>query len=127
MAISNISTANQPASVRSVAATNPASAVSKERSYGDDQPAAIVTLSAQAKRLSAEQSPRTQTQTRVNQQPEQASRTQIQTRSNQTQSAVQTDKVAVAKVETSARQAAEAPVERQQDQVVERKRINTYA
>lgn len=126
MAISNVSTANLPASVRSIAAASPAPSANKALPYGEQQPAAIVTLSAQAKRMSMEQAPATQTQTRANP-PEQAPRTQMQTRVSQAQSVSQADKAAVTKVETSARETAEAPVTRQQDEVVERKRINTYA
>lgn len=129
MAISNVSTANQPSAIKPTAASNPVSAAGKGLPYGEQQPAAIVTLSAQAKRLSVEQpAPRTQTETRANQ-PEQVPRTQAQTRTSQTQSALQLDKVAVTKVETGAREAAEAPSTRQQDETVvaERKRINTYA
>lgn len=123
MAISNVNTLSQPSAVKPVAASNPAAAANATRSYEEQQPAAIVTLSARAQKLSREPEPRTQMQTRAIQ--TEAS-PQIQTRETQTRASVQADKVTVAKVETSAREAAEAPVTRQQENT-ERKRINTYA
>ena len=115
MAISNISNSNPLSSARSVTATNNDSAANRTQVQEDRQPATIVTLSAQAKKLNSEQTAITHTES------------QAQTRSNQALSVTQADKAAVTKVETGARDAAEAPVARQQDESVERKRINTYA
>ncbi len=129
MAISNINGTNSPQAPRSISATNPAPAVSRERSYGEDQPATIVTLSPQARRLSLEQPlvTREPVQPRTNL-PEAPPRTIPDTRKTQDVAVTHADLAAVAQTQTSAREAAEAPARRSNEQqVTERKRINTYA
>lgn len=115
MAISNVSNTNPLASTRSAATTGSEQVASKNQIPEDRQPATIVTLSAQSKKLSMEETSITHTQS------------QPQTRANQTQSASQSDRAAVNKVEISAREAADAPVKRQLEEILEKKRINTYA
>ncbi|MDX8399007.1 MAG: hypothetical protein R8K20_02015 [Gallionellaceae bacterium] len=138
MAISNVGNTNQVAALKSINPTTPSRSAGNARSYGEQQPATIVTLSAQAKKLSMAQAaptqtrsrqaietPRTQTQTRATQAAE-TPRSQMQTRITQAQSVTQTANVATTKIETRAAEAAEPPAIQRQEPV-ERKRINTYA
>lgn len=131
MAISNINNTNAPQAPRSISATGPSPAVSRERSYGEEQPAAIVTLSPQARRLSMEQQQPLVTREPVqprNNLPEAPPRTIPDTRKAQDVAVTHTDLAAATQNANSAREAAEAPARRSSEQqAVERKRINTYA
>ncbi len=158
MAISNVNTTNPLAPTKPVTPAAADAQGNRTLAREDRQPAAIVTLSAQARKMSMEQAPRAQAEIRSSQaeptpraqtesrasqieqalrmpvEPrasgvEQAPRTQAATRSNQMQAPVQSDKVAARSVESSAREAAEAPVVRQQEAQEDRPRvrINTYA
>lgn len=153
MAISNVNTTNPLAPTKPVAPAAGDAQGNRTLAREDRQPAAIVTLSAQAKKMSLEQAPRAQAEMRSSQaepapraqtesrasqieqalrmpveprasRVDQAPRTQAATRSNQMQAAVQADKISARATENSARGAAEAPVLQQQEtQTEDRPRV----
>ena len=109
MAISSVSNTNKLSSSGPAAAPAVAPSTNRARAGDEQQDAAIVTLSAQARKLSLSQ----------------ATPAASQTRNTQTQAATRADTAAVAKVEKGASEAAEAPAAQQKEN--EYKRINTYA
>ncbi len=146
MAISNVNTTNPLAPTKPVAPAAGDAQGNRTLAREDRQPAAIVTLSAQAKKMSMEQAPRAQAETRSSQ-AEPAPRAQTESRASQIEQALrmpveprasrvdqaprtQADKISARATENSAREAAEAPVIQQQETQPEdrpRVRINTYA
>ena len=110
MAISNISPTPATSSVKAITSNAFSSGASKAKSTDYQQDGSVVTLSAQARKLSMAQGAPEQTQT------------------TQTQTSTQADKMATAKVEAGAREAAEAPLARiKENELRARASVNTYA
>jgi hypothetical protein len=121
MAISNVNSTNSPASVSSVSSTAATSQANRGKQSAEPQEAAIVTLSAQARKLSLSQ-------------PAPASApAQSQTRSNQVQATNRADTAVTEKVVAKAKEAAESPAAQLREPETQPKRnetktrINTYA
>jgi hypothetical protein len=123
MAISNISSASQPSPLTPVGGAT--AAANRARTTTDRQEATIVTLSAQARSLSLNQ----------REQPQETSPAgefrsipqAAQTLANQTQFSERTNLAATEKVQTGAREAAEAVATRPTENEPRIRRINTYA
>lgn len=117
MAVSNVNSPNQPASVSSVSSTAPAAQPNRGRPSVDRQEATVVTLSAQARRLSLSQDLPVPSQTRT----------------NQAQAANRLDSAVTEKVVLKAKEAAESPeaqlreLEPQPQRNETKGRVNTYA
>jgi hypothetical protein len=123
MAISNISSASQPSPLTPVGGAT--AAANRARTTTDRQEATIVTLSAQARSLSLSQ----------REQPQETSPAgefrsipqAVQTQANQTQFSERANLAATEKVQTGAREAAEAVAARPTENEPRIRRINTYA
>ncbi len=117
MAVSNVNSTNQPASVSSVSSTAPAAQSNRGKPSVDRQEATVVTLSAQARRLSLSQDIPAPSQTRA----------------NQAQAANRLDTAVTEKVVSKAKEAAESPEAQLREPETQPKRnatkgsINTYA
>ena len=117
MAVSNVSSPSQPASVSSVSSTAPAAQPNRGRPSVDRQEATVVTLSAQARKMSLAQDTPAASQTRT----------------NQAQAAARADTAATEKVVLKAKEAAESPAAQLREPETQPKRsevkvsINTYA
>lgn len=117
MAVSNINSSSQPASVSSVSSTSPAAQPNRNKPSVDRQEATVVTLSAQARRLSLSQDTTAPSQTRT----------------NQAQATARADTEVTEKVISKAKEAAESPEaqlrepETQPQKNEIKGRVNTYA
>ncbi|KAF0200300.1 MAG: hypothetical protein FD173_2314 [Gallionellaceae bacterium] len=117
MAVSNINSSSQPASVSSVSSTSPAAQPNRSKPSVDRQEATVVTLSAQARRLSLSQDTTAPSQTHT----------------NQAQAANRLDMAVTEKVISKAKEAAESPEaqlrepETQPQKSEIKGRVNTYA
>lgn len=122
MAISNISTTNQPSSLNSVTATTaPSAATSRARADSTAQEATIVTLSAKARLLSRSQN------TTAQEAPQAAQLQPGQTLTSQAQFAERSNTATTQQVEAGARDAAEAVAAQPRETENRHRRINTYA
>jgi hypothetical protein len=125
MAISNINSASQPSTVNSITSGNPAAAANRARATTDRQEATVVTLSAQARRLSLTQTEQPQELPQTNEL--RGSPQAVQTQASQTQFSERTNSAAAEKVQIGAREAAEAVASRPTENEPRIRRINTYA
>jgi len=131
MAISNVGNTNQAAALKSIIPTTPSQSAGNTRSYGEQQPAAIVTLSAQAKKLSMAQAAPAQPRANQNYAPPAA---QAQTRPNQTVSRAPTQTRSLQNIEsprtqtqTRATQSAETPRSQIQTRITQAQSVTQTA